>query len=135
LLLENLIYYCQATFNFDECEIKEYFDYCTTEEEEPSSEGLNIMIIIAAASADVYDDIVGMSEGDHTSSVLVTALETPFAIVPLLDFDIVPLIDVVPDPVATSILEEEPVPSSNFEKRLAWQIMQMLEEMQQYICY
>lgn len=48
LLLENLIYYCQATFNFDECEIKEYFDYCTTEEEEPSSEGLNIMIIIAA---------------------------------------------------------------------------------------
>ena len=61
-------------------------------------------------SADVYDDIVGMSEGDHTSSVLVTALETPFAIVPLLDFDI------VPDPVATSIREKEPVPSSNFER-------------------
>ena len=75
---------------------------------------IEIQAVIAAeftesvvTSADVYDDdTVGISEGD----------QTPFAIVPLLDFDIVPLIDVVPDPVATSILEEEPVPSSNFER-------------------
>lgn len=46
LIVHNLIFYCQATFSVDECRLKQYFDYCTDENEDTSES--NIMLIIIA---------------------------------------------------------------------------------------
>lgn len=47
LLIHNLIFYCQTTFNVDECKLKDYFDYCTTDTETESKDDIMLIIIIA----------------------------------------------------------------------------------------
>ena len=46
LIVHNLIFYCQATFNVDECKLNEYFDYCTDKDEETSESSILLIIII-----------------------------------------------------------------------------------------
>lgn len=34
IILDNLIFYCQGVFNVDECELKDYFDFCSNTEKD-----------------------------------------------------------------------------------------------------
>ena len=45
LLVHNLIFYCQATFDIDECKLKEYFDYCTDTDEQSKTDIMLLIII------------------------------------------------------------------------------------------